>query len=215
MTADKSEVPQVIDSVEGYHRWVQRLEGRSLLYRGLADSTWEVEASAVRRLKQYSKQPSADVPQKAFHDYIRDLLQRARGRGFGIQDGTSLSDLELLAELQHYGAATCLIDFTTNPLAALWFACNKVHPMEDEKDIHGKVVAICTDDPNKFEEITHENKQVEKEVVKFFHNEGKLYIWKPSNRNNRVIAQQSIFILGEMVVESDKYVEVKVKMKDA
>jgi hypothetical protein len=35
-----------------------------------------------------------------------------------------LSNLELLLELQHYGAATGLIDFSRDFLVALWFACN-------------------------------------------------------------------------------------------
>jgi hypothetical protein len=32
-----------------------------------------------------------------------------------------LSDLELLLELQHYGAATGLVDFSRDFLIALWF----------------------------------------------------------------------------------------------
>jgi hypothetical protein len=35
-----------------------------------------------------------------------------------------LSDLELLLELQHYGAATGLVDFSRDFLIALWFAAH-------------------------------------------------------------------------------------------
>jgi hypothetical protein len=35
-----------------------------------------------------------------------------------------LSNLELLLELQHYGAATGLVDFSRDFLVALWFACD-------------------------------------------------------------------------------------------
>ncbi len=213
MTTDTPEESLVVDSVENYYRWVKGLEGRSLLYRGLADSKWEVEASAVRRLKQRSSDHSADVPSKAFHDYIGDLLQRARGRGFGIQNGEAISDFELLAELQHYGAATCLIDFTISPIVALWFACGKAGRTEREKDVYGKVVAICTDDLDKYEEITYEKIQAEKSVLNFLR-EDKLYIWKPSDRITRSVVQQSIFVLGKMVVECDMHVMIGASVGD-
>jgi len=35
------------------------------------------------------------------------------------------SDCELLVEMQHYGGKTNLIDFTTNPFVALFFACEQ------------------------------------------------------------------------------------------
>lgn len=42
-------------------------------------------------------------------------------------DGKTISDFEILAELQHYGGKTNLIDFTTDYLIALFFACDRFH----------------------------------------------------------------------------------------
>ncbi len=210
MASSKSEShPKAINNIGEFHDWVSGLEGDQLLYRGLANARWEVEASAVRRLKQFRCDPSESVPAKVFNDYIEDLLEQARGRGFGIQDGTKLSDLELLADLQHYGAATCLIDFTTNPLVALWFACNKVSQDEDSKNWRGKVVAICTDDLDNFEEITYKKMQGSGTILDFLH-KGKLYQWRPSDRNSRVISQQSVFILGKAMIEKSEYKEIQI-----
>lgn len=43
---------------------------------------------------------------------------------------------ELLAALQHYGVPTRMLDFTFNPLIALWFA------VEDHDQTDGRVFAI-------------------------------------------------------------------------
>ena len=112
-----------------------------VLYRGLADAAWEVESSASRRIRKSVDESLESVSMVSFLGYIDHLVNAAGIQGFRIrQQDRSLSDLELLAELQHYGAATCLIDFTTNALIALWFACSK------ESGQDGIVVAMPTDD---------------------------------------------------------------------
>ena len=104
--------------------------------------------------------------------------------------------MELLAELQHYGAATCLIDFTTSALIALWFACR------EETDIAGKVVAMATDDFRKFSTTSYKDLN---KPVKDFLNQGKLWKWEPSGLNNRIVAQQSVFVFGEGRIEESHY----------
>ena len=132
-----------IKSVEEFIAWTKQLDGQLLLYRGLADADWEVESSAYRRIRVSQEEP---LP-VTFQNYIEQLLNTSGLQGFRYQHDRKLSDLELLAELQHYGAATCLIDFTENALIALWFACRE----ELHKD--GKVVAMATDDLDKFSTV--------------------------------------------------------------
>ena len=79
---------------------------------------------------------------------------------------TETDDFEILTELQHYGGATNLIDFTTDYLIALFFACDG----SDLLNKDGRVILL-----KKTGEIN--------EQVKF-----------PQNPINRVIAQKSIFV---------------------
>ena len=111
--------------------------------------------------------------------------------------------MEILAELQHFRAATCLIDFTYNALVALWFACEQESKKTPED---GKVVTLLTDKGQKFREVTLE--LFEKDIDYFFLGNGgkvpqQLYKWQPPLQNNRILAQQSIFVFGAVEINPD------------
>src|SRR5690606_32894209 len=53
------------------------------------------------------------------------LLSSARSWGLGVGETEYVDDMGLLADLQHYGVETRLIDFSSNPMTALWFACQE------------------------------------------------------------------------------------------
>ncbi len=195
--------PKTIKTVEEFIAWVESLSerGHKPLYRGLADSSWKMESSAHRRV----------VDRDATQRYIINMLNVARLRDLGRQDGSELSDLKLLAKLQHNGAATCLIDFTANPLIALWFAC------KDLPEKCGKVAAAPTDNIKNFNDVNYEQEQ-EWKIEKFF-DEWKLWRWKPGDMNNRrSIAQQSVFIFtsptyGDMSETFCNYVKIPAESK--
>jgi hypothetical protein len=120
-----------IASVADFHSHLRQLEPaeRGFFYRGQSDSTWKVSCGAARRLAVESsdKTEIETVDSHVLIGYLDFLVDRAKARGFlphGFAAPTSISDLELMAQLQHQGAATGLIDFTRQPLVALWFACN-------------------------------------------------------------------------------------------
>ena len=171
-------------------KWIEQFNDGQYLFRGVSKHTYKLEASAYRRL------PEADGNNSARLLKInRELINKARLLGHDQKDGRYLSDLELLAELQHFGAATCLIDFTRSAQIALWFACQQSLTGE----ANGKVFAVRSDDPTLFRTITPE--LVSEENIEYFFKEddlGKfpLYQWQPKQQNNRVIAQQSVFIFG-------------------
>ncbi len=183
--------------------WTEALKGSFMLYRGLSDSSMELEASGYRRIKQEKN----DAAKSVFYNYITWLLDRASRQGFRQKQGKNLSDLELLAELQHNGAATCLMDFTANPLIALWFAC------KESPEKNGKVAAMATDNPDYFSIVDY--KSMSKTIMEFF-KEDKLWKWAPAPQNNRIVAQNSVFVFGKEKIAKEYYeiIEIQKGNKD-
>ena len=187
-----------IKSINGFIDWTKALKGSLILYRGLSDAGMALEASGYRRIKQEEN----DAAKSVFYNYITWLLDRASLQGFRQKQGNALSDLELLAELQHNGAATCLIDFTANPLIALWFAC------KESSEKNGQVVAMATDSIDDFAVVNYEN--VSKPIMDLF-KEDKLWKWTPGHQNNRIVAQNSIFVFGKEKIVKEYYKAIEIQ----
>ena len=149
--------------------------------------------------------------------YHRDtLIEPARTQGFGIEDGRSISDLQLLAKLQHFGAATGLLDFTWDPLIAIWFACHNA------PDADGKVYVVNTTDTIHFSRISHAER--EHDIHYMFDrpdNSPPLLYWEPMSTGDampRILRQRSVFVVGRPLVPDDRdvvtYVEIEKEDKD-
>lgn len=186
-----------ITTLNDFVQWVESinpdLEPEKYLFRGLRNKDYAVEASAWRRLPDEHDRSSFEE----FLEVNKNLIKKARTQGHDNRYGRRLTDLEILAELQHFRAATCLIDFTYSAQIALWFACQ---PLPEEK--HGKVVAL-SNDPNIVEEITQETLEKDRDIESFFNKENpnkmwqpQLYRWQPNQLNNRITHQHSVFIFG-------------------
>ena len=176
-----------------------------LIFRGQANEEWELDSGADRRLRRLKVKPD-------LIEYLnKSLLEPARHEGHGRRQNKELNDLELLATLQHNGAATCLIDFTANFHIALWSACRE----EDKKD--GKVFVVNRGDIHTFEEVTPKraNKGI-KELLQrrpsvqydLVGKQQKVYYWQPSPNENRIIVQHSCFLFSPQPIEQGDYKEI-------
>ena len=178
-----------INTLNEFLEWAAQFNDGQYLFRGAKKEHHEMVASAARRL--YGS--DGNNPSKLLKLNKR-LIEDARSRGHDQKDGRSLSELELLAELQHFGAATCLIDFTRSTLIALWFACEG--GTEDENNDNGKVFAVCRD--IRLKTVTSD--LIQKPIGHFFQvdqkNQYQLYQWEPKLQNSRIIAQRSVFVFG-------------------
>ena len=177
---------------------VQGMQGSDFLYRGHADCGWELESSAYRRLTM--NRADEDITPAVLQDYLEKLLDATRMRGFREGSGKKFSDLELLAQLQHYGAATCFIDFTKNALIALWFACQSSKAKKANKEKDGRVIIISATNPNKFPEITA---KILGRDISYFLAGDTLWQWSPKYHLNRIVAKNSVFVFGKNNIDTD------------
>ena len=201
--------PTRISSLSEFIEWVNQLGSQKYLFRGVPNKEYKIQASAYRRPKEDARNF------ERFLQINKHLIADARLRGHGERDGRELGDLEILAQFQHFGAATCLIDFTHNAQIALYFACQKDLKWEkksqdsDQKGLKqekklqdsktppdGKVYAV-RNDSLRFKKVTPD---LLKEKIDYFlplyERKRQLYHWEPGYQNNRIIAQQSIFVFG-------------------
>lgn len=141
---------------------------------------------------------------RTYNDYInyhKSLIHDAKKR-FPVKYH-NLTDIEILADIQHKGGATCLVDFSNNFLTSLWFAVQN-----DFEDIG---YLFCYDIHKDMIEMDHLSclgAQKEKleihellyDTTKSTNYDGdstyKFWLWKPSNLNARIARQDSVFILG-------------------
>ena len=100
------------------------------LWRGQANARFGLEPGAHTRVRGSNlASDEATVLRATNH-----LLGTARKLGLDRDGKVALPDLALLATLQHHGAATPLLDVTTDPLIALWMVANATAEEPDSLD---------------------------------------------------------------------------------
>lgn len=165
---------------------VQAVVGKSQtmtrpIYRGQADAEWEPESGAVDRIrKAYGEEIPVDEGElrNLVAEYHRERLIMP----MQVIDGANLSDLQRLSVLQHQGAATGLLDFTENPLVALWIACTE----EPEKD--ARVFMLDIGDP----QLARNGRTL---ADPFEAGQVVVYYEPDRSLGARIVAQQSVFVI--------------------
>ncbi len=185
-----------VETLSQFIEWTAQFSDGQYLFRGVSTEGYKIEASAYRRLPEIDR----NNPSKLLK-INKDLIEKARSLGHDQRDTQQLSDLELLAELQHFGAATCLIDFSRSALVALWFACQQ----GSQTEANGKVFAVRHDDMVRLKTVNPDliTKDIDYFLTPDENDRYLLYQWQPKLQNNRIIAQQSVFVFSGAQIEAE------------
>ncbi|WP_119696525.1 FRG domain-containing protein [Microbacterium halotolerans] len=107
-------------------------------WRGLASADFTLSSSLHRHLADEGRVVTED----SLLEREEQILREARRWGLGVEGGQFVDDLQLLADLQHFRVPTRLIDVTSNPMTALWFATAALSHDESGLARSGLLIAI-------------------------------------------------------------------------
>lgn len=146
--------------------------GAETMFRGQGNAAWPLLPSIARFATNLDEDG---------YDCISDLedhlLERFRQFGVPFQDFRKLPIIEQLVHAQHYGLPTRLLDWSTNPLKALFFAIEE--PQLDSVD-----GAVYITHPNSWMEGTTHIREVKAFLACF-----------PEVLNERIAAQDACLLV--------------------
>jgi hypothetical protein len=175
----------------------------SFIYRGQSDASWSLQTTlergcGVNYSKEFAEKYEAyaiDQFSSRFHLYDKENIQPS-------------SLLEWLAIMQHYGVPTRLLDFTTSPYAALYFALETYDIVRrpdialyciDYAELMKRTLEIIKLEDNEFNEtrqsINGKQDEIFKKYVDRF-NRNVLWVTEPQMLNARIDKQSGCFLVA-------------------
>jgi hypothetical protein len=154
------------------------------LYRGQANSSWNLDASITREPKYLENEG----------DMYYDILSL---KPDAFQNDQTV--YERLITMQHFGMPTRLLDVTRNPLVSIFFACNNL----ERKDNDGVIFTFKPEKKSEF--LNFEDKKLEDLSILFNHGKvketteskeflSKIWFIKGVAKNQRINSQSGDFI---------------------
>lgn len=133
---------------------------------------------------------------------LQDMIRNAR-KYYPEKYTVSMSDLDILADIQHNGGATCLVDFSKNILTALWFACQSDFDCDGFVYCYDIMEDMIAKDSLTYIRPEDENRSIFSLLVQTYRetnicseSRARFCLWEPSPKNNRILRQDSLFLFG-------------------
>lgn len=152
-----------------------------ILFRGQPDD--KPLLPKVARLNP--KKNTTAHEQKAIKEFRRRLARE--------RDIAAMDTWDILVYAQHHGLHTRLLDWTTNPLFALWFAC-----LDYESESDGYIYLLTAKD----EDLLDPSKEKDPFKIR------KTYVVKPNINNSRIRAQSGWFTVHRFSKTADQFVDL-------
>lgn len=206
---------EVIDTVPKFIRKISEIEQRhfrhDLVWRGQRDASWAIRSTLSRTAIEESGNYSED----SFVELERWIFEQSLA-----WDVPGVDAMDTLANLQHYGVPTRLLDVTRDPKVAAWFA---TLGESDSEANSGLVVAWGRrpkSSPRKYHDAgttaglhgTRDpvwwNWDHEERVKHEWGSGTRIRTWIPRHLNERMRAQRAAFVIDAAPLINDEVVDV-------
>lgn len=185
--------------------------GGESLFRGVSDAEYSLIPSLARVAKE-SVVGGFEYIERSMMDEFKRLSVPLLG-----PDQIPKSNIEWLFLAQHYGLPTRLLDWTTNPLVALYFAVEK----DDKKDAGVYLTKqVISDQYELFNyataDYTDEHKKNPISVFKLQAGQGECVYFRPRYSDKRFLNQKSVFMCPSdpfYLLPMDQYKLIKIESR--
>jgi hypothetical protein len=155
----------------------------------------------VRRLQEHRRW-NGPVTEWQLRGHETSLLESARAAGYG----RTIGDIELLAILQHHSAATRLLDVSSDPMVALWFAVEN----QSLSDKDGALFAINVSNA---EVISGNEKRLWSEILDSM-KPNAIGFYEPPGADERIKVQRGRFVFSELAGDEPRELSLPIDLKN-
>jgi len=191
---------KAVSNIFEFLSYVKEIENDGLtLLRGQRDDWPLLPKLGRKRIRLGTNRATPKLDEKE-----KNIIDEFRKKSTSFLDKPPNNDWELLAIAQHHGLPTRLLDWTTNPLVALWFVVRNGAGTR-RKSNYG-IVWIYE---SKKEDIVND---AEGDSSPFFLNRTMIYI--PSHLSSRITVQSSIFTVHKYIGLHDWFYKFESNLRE-